>query len=449
MEEKSELENELMRSTSPKPSVPNGSKGNECEQRETRITKENLYMVLALWMEEFPVVEQTSSAKRLNKVGVVFVLPTDRVLAADCSRDGVHGVARVMVNHCGKLEGCKVFVSRKPCSHCAKLLVQSKVSRVFYLPIEPESEKEGEIARADNLFKNSSVGQSVFVPCVEQKVLDKLEDKLPKEIITPDDISECRDNLLKKCGWSAEWFARAQASLPWPCFEGKMKSQVDNDFKSLIKWIAVVKAPMDKGVAFPKVKLTSDSRVVPDCDADNFPDSKTAYHMMIFAKMLARQTDDPKTGVGAVIVRGKVPDIVSLGWNGFPSKALYGEFPRASDDDRALQKKFPYVIHAEQNALMVRNVKDLTDGILFVTKPPCDECAPMIKLSGVKTIVIGEKIEKSRGGELSYNLIKEYIKEGIMTCYQMEATKTKAKRLASDPETRKRLKSSCSNSNDV
>lgn len=73
MEEKSELENELMRSTSPKPSEPNGSKGNECEQRETRaLTKENLYMVLALWMEEFPVVEQTSSAKRLNKVGVVF-----------------------------------------------------------------------------------------------------------------------------------------------------------------------------------------------------------------------------------------------------------------------------------------------------------------------------------------------------------------------------------------
>lgn len=443
MGEKSQLGNESIQSSVLQPSVQSGSRGNECEQRETRITKENLYMVLALWMETFPVKadEQPSlTANNAKKVGVVFVLPTDRVLAADCSRDGVHGVTRVMVNHCGKLEGCKVFVSRKPCSLCAKLLVQSRVSRVFYLPIEPESENEGEVARVDNLFKNSSVGQSVFIPYVEQRVLAKFENRLPEEI-TPDDISECREKLLKTW-WSSKWSARAQESLPWPCFEGKMKSQVENDFISLMKWIAVVKAPMDKGVAFRKVKLASDSRVVPVDVADDFPEFKTAYHMMVFAKMLARQTDDPKTGVGAVIVKGRVPEIVSLGWNGFPSKALYGEFPRASDDDNALQKKFPYVIHAEQNALLVRNVKDLTDGILFLTKPPCDECAPMIKLSGVNTIVIGEKIKESQGGELSYKLIKEYIGNGIITCYQMETTKTPAKRLASDPETRKRLKSS-------
>lgn len=422
-----------------------GSKRNEFEQRETRITKENLYMVLALWMENFLVEigqphSQANNSKTVNKVGVVFVLPTDRVLAADCSRDGVHGVARVMVNHCGKLEGCKVFVSRKPCSLCAKLLVQSRVSRVFYLPIEPESENEEEVARVDNLFKNSPVGQSVFVPCVEERVLAKVEDRLPEEI-TPEYISECREKLLKQW-WSAKWIARAQASLPWPCFEGKMKTQVENDFTSLMKWIAVVKAPMDNGVVFRKVKLADDFRVIPDCNAENYPDFNIAYHMMIFAKMLGRQTDDPKTGVGAVIIKGKVPEMVTLGWNGFPSKAVYGEFPRASDDDDSLETKFPYIIHAEQNALLVRNAQDLTDGILFVTKPPCDECAPMIRLSGVKTIVVGEMIERSQGGVLSYKLIKEYIGEGIVDCYQMETTKTEAKRSASYPEIRKKMKSS-------
>ena len=66
-------------------------------------------MVLALWMEKFPSQSPKSSFKT---VGVIFVLPNDRVLAADCSRDDVHGVARVMINHSGKLEGCKVFVSR-------------------------------------------------------------------------------------------------------------------------------------------------------------------------------------------------------------------------------------------------------------------------------------------------------------------------------------------------
>ncbi len=131
-----------------------------------------------------------------------------------------------------------------------------------------------------------------------------------------------------------------------------MKSQVQSDFKSLMKWIAVVKTLMDKGVAFRKVKITEDFRVIHDRHAEDYPDFEMAYHIMIFAKMLARQTDDPKTGVGAVIIKGKDPDIATLGWNGFPSKALYGEFPRASDDDDTPETKFPYVIHAEQNALL-------------------------------------------------------------------------------------------------
>ena len=224
-----------------------------------------------------------------------------------------------------------------------------------------------------------------------------------------------------------------------------MKSQVQSDFKSLMKWIAVAKAPMDKNIVFRRVKITEAFDVISDdCDANDYPDFKMAYHMMIFAKMLARQTDDPKTGVGAVILKGKDPvEIATLGWNGFPSKALYGEFPRASDaDDAALETKFPYVIHAEQNALLVRNTKDLTDSVLFVTKPPCDECAPLVKLSGIKTVVVGEMIKRSQGGELSYDLIREYIREGTVTCYQMETQKTPAKRSASDPEIRKKMKSS-------
>ena len=55
----------------------------------------------------------------------------------------------------------------------------------------------------------------------------------------------------------------------------------------------------------------------------------------------------------------KEREIVALGWNGFPTKALYGEFPRASDKDKDVQqKKYPYIIHAEQNALLMRNTEN-------------------------------------------------------------------------------------------
>ena len=307
-------------------------KGSEFHKRETRITKDNLYMALALWMELFPARKPDG----VRQVGVVFVLPTDRVLAADCSRDGVHGVARVLINHPKKLRDCKVFVSRKPCSRCAKLLVQSRVSRVFYLPIEPESatETRKDVERVDDLFKVSPVGQSVFVPCVEEKVLHREEKKLPGQI-TPDDVSVCRDQLYQH--WlGKESLQNAKELLPYIFDDDNVRSQVESDFRALMKWLAALKAPLDKGVEFRKVRCNESLDVISDPDSEKFQDVKMAETMIIFAKMLARQTDDPKTGVGAVIVKGT--EVVSLGWNGFPSKALYGEFPRASDGDTEGEK---------------------------------------------------------------------------------------------------------------
>ena len=111
-----------------------------------RIAKEDLFMVLALWMEYFPVESEAkdNEDKKLpysghRKVGAVLVLPgADILYAVDCTRDGVHAVARLLMNHHDIAKGCKVFVSRKPCSFCTKLLVQSKVERVYFPPFEPE-----------------------------------------------------------------------------------------------------------------------------------------------------------------------------------------------------------------------------------------------------------------------------------------------------------------------
>lgn len=103
--------------------------------RYSRLTKDNLYMIVALWMEDFPEDKPEDSYR---KVGAVLVLPNDKIYAVECSRNGVHAVGRLLMMHHNVLEDCKVFVSRKPCTFCTKLLVQSKVKRVFYLPLEPE-----------------------------------------------------------------------------------------------------------------------------------------------------------------------------------------------------------------------------------------------------------------------------------------------------------------------
>ena len=145
----------------------------------SRISKDSLYMILALWMENF--VDELPEDH--NRVGAVLVLPNDIVCAADCSRDGVHAVARLLMNHYDKARGSKMFMSRKPCAMCAKLLVQSKVKRVLFLPFEPEyyrlanevKEKEDpnktQMKQVDNLFTASSIAQTKFVLKVEESVL--------------------------------------------------------------------------------------------------------------------------------------------------------------------------------------------------------------------------------------------------------------------------------------
>ena len=148
---------------------------------------------------------------------------------------------------------------------------------------------------------------------------------------------------------------------------------------------------------------------------------------MTLAKFLAERTDDPRKGVGAVIIN-KEKEIVALGWNGFPTKALYGEFPRASDKDEDVKggkksgKKYAYMIHAEQNALLMRNTKNIAGGSLFVTMTPCDECTPILEMQGIKTFFLGETKRKRSTANinLNYRRFHEKVERGEFICFEME-----------------------------
>ena len=70
-------------------------------KQPSRITKENLYMVLALWMERFPV-----GLYEAGRVGAVLVLPNNTIYAVECTRNDVHGVARLLMAHQDVLQDC-------------------------------------------------------------------------------------------------------------------------------------------------------------------------------------------------------------------------------------------------------------------------------------------------------------------------------------------------------
>ena len=437
-----------------------------------RVTKDCLYMIIALWMEIFPVKAVKDDVKDPNhhRVGAVLVLANDIVYAADCSRDGVHAVARLLMNHSDKADGSKMFMSRKPCPMCAKLLVQSKVKRVLFLPFEPEyyrvaeesSENEtidrvkkfnnSQMKQVDNLFTASPIAQTRFVLKVEKPILKDAERKTSsqKKNIDQRQIDEEKKRLNETIGFDkrAKWIESIKDDLPWPEFDTEMQSEVLRYFDNAMNWIARAKVIPGKGLEYEFQRCSApdsnesgegNSNKSGDSNGDKIGDgvksgnsvrelfdpekdpdhAKKARRFITMARFLSERTDDPKTGVGAVIVSYPEMEILSFGWNGFPLKALYGEFARASKDDSIEDKKYPYIIHAEQNALLMRNTKNIKDknAILFVTKSPCDECTPLIAMQGIKTVVVDDKKDVMLR-RLDYKMFPDLVKKGEFVCFE-------------------------------
>lgn len=107
-------------------------------------------------------------------------------------------------------------------------------------------------------------------------------------------------------------------------------------------------------------------------------------YFMGVAIMSAKRSKDPITQVGACIVNDK-KRIVGIGYNGFPRGVDDDQFPWGKQSDW-LNSKYPYVVHAEPNAILNSTVS-LENSTLYVTLFPCNECAKLIIQSGIKEVV--------------------------------------------------------------
>ncbi len=109
-------------------------------------------------------------------------------------------------------------------------------------------------------------------------------------------------------------------------------------------------------------------------------------YFMAVAQLSALRSKDPSTRVGACIVN-KNKRIIGIGYNGFPSGCSDDMLPWAREGD-FLQTKYPYVCHAEMNAITnASNKPDLEGATLYVSLFPCNECAKLIVQVGIKEVV--------------------------------------------------------------
>jgi dCMP deaminase len=108
-------------------------------------------------------------------------------------------------------------------------------------------------------------------------------------------------------------------------------------------------------------------------------------YFMGVALLSALRSKDPNTQVGACIVNPK-NKIVGVGYNGFPTGCSDDEFPWDREGD-FLDTKYPYICHAELNAVINKISADLYDCRLYVALFPCNECAKVIIQAGIREVI--------------------------------------------------------------
>jgi dCMP deaminase len=110
------------------------------------------------------------------------------------------------------------------------------------------------------------------------------------------------------------------------------------------------------------------------------------------ALLSAKRSKDPNTQVGACIVNEK-NKIVGAGYNGLPIGCSDDDFSWYKEGE-FLETKYPYICHAELNAILNNIGMDLAGCKIYTALFPCNECTKAIIQSGINEVIyLSDKYE--------------------------------------------------------
>ena len=122
---------------------------------------------------------------------------------------------------------------------------------------------------------------------------------------------------------------------------------------------------------------------------------------------------DPGTKVGCVLVNDR--RILSTGYNGFP-RSISDDLERYIDREY----KLSVTVHAEKNAILnaAKNGTKVEGSTLYVTFPPCSQCASAVIQAGVAKVVCPDPAlapERWRSNFLAANNL--FYEAGVLVLY--------------------------------
>ena len=125
-------------------------------------------------------------------------------------------------------------------------------------------------------------------------------------------------------------------------------------------------------------------------------------YFMGVALLASQRSKDPNTQVGACIVDDD-NRILSTGYNGFPYGCSDDEFPWNREGE---ETKYPFVVHAELNAVLNARGQSLAGSRIYVALFPCHECAKAIIQSGITEVVyLSDKYHDTPSTEASRRML--------------------------------------------
>ncbi|XP_061660585.1 cytidine and dCMP deaminase domain-containing protein 1 isoform X2 [Syngnathoides biaculeatus] len=394
-----------------------------------RLSKINLISLLSLWLELFPQEEPEQD--------------DNQVVGLHYSGHELHAGQAAIIQHAGRLTDCHLYFSRRPCATCLKMIINAGVSQISFWPGDPEfsmlrpnphthtgritEEAALDAVATEKLKSNSSSHICLLLqPVVADMVqfVGETSRECDFMVMATDDNPGLNTEelfwreqekyledfskrfLIEDCRQHREILT--QMHLENFCMEPYF-SNLRHNMREIVKVLASVAAGVpQRHYGFHQ---ETGSSVPPYHKGVS---QEIARHCIIQARLLAYRTEDPKVGVGAVIWASKQLtslngpahlSLVGCGYNAYPAGSQYGEYPLmdAKQEDRK-RRKYPYIVHAEQNALTfrTRDINSEEAAMLFVTKCPCDECVPLIRGAGITHIYTTDHDRDKNKGDISY-----------------------------------------------
>ncbi|KAM5279402.1 deoxycytidylate deaminase isoform 2-T2 [Hipposideros larvatus] len=140
----------------------------------------------------------------------------------------------------------------------------------------------------------------------------------------------------------------------------------------------------ERGSHFPRSRVRPSMSEVPCKKREDY--LEWPEYFMAVAFLSAQRSKDPNSQVGACIVNAE-NKIVGIGYNGMPNGCSDDILPWRRTAERKLDTKYPYVCHAELNAIMNKNSSDVKGCTMYVALFPCNECAKLIIQAGIKEVI--------------------------------------------------------------